>query len=855
MLSLASSPTLSHPSPPPLPPPLPPPPPPRPPLLHLLTLDDSALLLHFPTASLTSALPLTCLASLPPTSALRWYTKFHLKSLLSLMGVKPRHMHRILQGAYHSFTSLLPPSPPTPPHSTPPPPCPIIVPLLLGPTPFPPPPSSLVLPSSLFLSILTSALPLSKHFHPTTSPPLLSFSLSLLTRRSLCLVFLTGASGTGKSTLASLLADRLRVVERVIGTDGVRHVLRAKLGGEVGVMGVSTYRAWEWVGEGVDPAMLLEEWKEPQAEGKGMGEGGERAEEEERKAGEEKVEGEEEPQRPALRGEGLSHATRVRLGYHLQSAVICSHLHALVRSLIATRTSAIIEGVHLLPSFLSHLISRYSSPHVLLLPFLVYISNETKHRERFAVRSSTSSPPSLSPPINPYIAHFPSIRIIQKHLLTHPTSSTFPSIDNTNVDRSVAAVHEIALKIMARAGGAGGGEGGGMVVGVGGEVVREVEGMRREAWGGKAMQRLLRMKVEKRHLFERLREAERERREREEGAASEQQQRMGMEGEDEEESGWRLSEKLERLFPSPKEAAAPQPSTAPDAPLSFSPAVTSPSTSIPIPSASAEAGRVAVGAVGKAGRSMSAAIALTSPFHSALSPSNPTRPSARVSGKVSPSSPLLSSSLGTPPPFLHHLPSPHLSRRSSSPLPLPSPEASSVRFTVSDDDGPGAGGGRSESEGEGEGGAGSVVWSMGGGSLMAASVDEDEEEGTGGEDGEEEGGEREEEGGGEGGAGVRGIGRIDESEDGFEEGEQGMDAGAGSDSESGVSGSRGRLDTDEDGEGGSVGYGESAQQSHLRVQHPPHQQQPHPVVRDVEGGRKMSAEDGPFTVGKRVVLY
>ena len=222
MLSTPSPPTISHPH-------LPPPPPS---LLHLLTVDDSFLLLHCPTASLTSAIPLPTLASLPPSSSLRWYTRFHLKGLLSLMGVKPRHMHRILHGAYQRFAALLtPPTPPSPLPSSPPP-ATILVPLLLGSTPFPSSPSTLVLPSSLFLSVLSSSLPLSHHYNPLTSPPLLRFSLSLLTRHAAVILLLAGASGTGKSTLASLLSERLRVVERVVGTDGVRHVMRTKGEGE-----------------------------------------------------------------------------------------------------------------------------------------------------------------------------------------------------------------------------------------------------------------------------------------------------------------------------------------------------------------------------------------------------------------------------------------------------------------------------------------------------------------------------------------------------------------------------------------------------------------------------------------------
>ena len=636
-----------------------------------------------------------------------------------------------------------------------------------------------------------------------------------------------------------------------------------------GVMGVSTYRAWECVGDGVDPVLLDEEWKEDDEEPHEVGSRGDRtadeqkADEGERKEKDEREEEEGHGSVGAGGWKGMKHAVRVRLGYHLQSSAICRRLHSLVRWLISTRTSAIIEGVHLLPSFLSFLTRRYSSPHVLLLPFIIHISNETKHRERLASRSLSSSPTTLSPPLNQYIAHFPSIRIIQQHLLSHVASAAFPAIDNTNVDRSVAAVHEMTLRVMARMGsgeegGSGGGKGEGGGGGVGEVVRQEVEGVRKEAWGGKAMQRLLRMKVEKRHLFERLREAERQRREGDEGSAgggdgAAADAHPTLDG-DEEEKSWRLSEKLERLFPSPKgdTAPLPPPSAASDGPSPLSSLLSSPPISVPLQPPPVRVGDQAAAQQGKGGRSIPSAAPLTSLSASSHSPSCPNRPSTRSSGsgKLSPSSPTLSSSLGTPPPFLHHLPIPHLTRRSSSPLPLlPSPEASSVRFTVSDDDdGPSAGGGgRSETDGEGEGeGAGS----MAGGSLMAASVDGEEEDG-----GEEEGEEREEE------EGMRGISRIPESEDGKEEGEEEEEeereegerlrAGAGSDSESGWGAGvgRGRVDTDEDEE--QVVEGD-ARQSQLSVAAPRHTRA---VLQSVLSRRAVSAGDGSFDAERRVVLY
>ena len=650
---------------------------------------------------------------------------------------------------------------------------------LLGPTPFSPQ-STICLPTSLFLHVLLTSLSSSyKHFQPLTSPRLLHFAHSLITRQRSVIVLLAGASGTGKSTLASLLADRLRV-DRVIGTDGVRHVLRSRAGGgegggggggetggQQGVLHVSTYRAWDCVDDDADPALLTAEWG---ANGAGL---------DSRSTGDRRVDwGREEKEEKGGVGRRpqLPHSTRVLLGYHQQSALICSHLLALIQSLVASRTSAIIEGVHLLPAFLHFLSTRLSSSHTLFLPFLVFISNETKHRERFAVRSSHSCPPSLSAPLNPYVQHFPHIRLIQQHLLSQSQGAlgakgkapVFPSIDNTNVDRSVAAVHAIALLYMARGeGGMDGGE----------EVVREVEGIRREAWGGKAMQRVLRQKVEKRHLFERLRQAERLRREKEEddGVGTDGEGGPGVEeGEVEaseaelqpkrrssadEEEELVLSEKLERRWLLPSSAPPLIPSSIAPPQSAFAAhtteergaaAVSSPSP--PLTSAS----------------HLASSLAVSSTILTALSPlpipgSAVPRSRSRLAGFPSslrrpPVAPATSASAVV---ALSQLQPPALRgsgrrgergrRRSSSPSPP------LLLLTGSDEEvGAGAisGGWEEGSEGEGGGSVRSTShWSRGGGSLVAASVDEaetgeeeDEEEGGGqGQTGGEEDGEEQEE--------------------------------------------------------------------------------------------------------------
>jgi hypothetical protein len=77
------------------------------------------------------------------------------------------------------------------------------------------------------------------------------------------------------------------------------------------------------------------------------------------------------------------------------------------------------------------------------IPFLLYISNETKHMERFAIRSKYMT---LEPRANRYAHHFSSIRLIQNYLVGN--ADKIPMVDNTNVDRSLAFIHDVLQKYL-----------------------------------------------------------------------------------------------------------------------------------------------------------------------------------------------------------------------------------------------------------------------------------------------------------------------------------------------------------------------------------------------------------------------
>lgn len=59
-------------------------------------------------------------------------------------------------------------------------------------------------------------------------------------------------------------------------------------------------------------------------------------------------------------------------------------LDRLISSCAARHESLVCEGVHLSLNFVVQLMRR----HPTVVPFLIYISNEDKHKERFAVSAS-----------------------------------------------------------------------------------------------------------------------------------------------------------------------------------------------------------------------------------------------------------------------------------------------------------------------------------------------------------------------------------------------------------------------------------------------------------------------------------
>lgn len=85
--------------------------------------------------------------------------------------------------------------------------------------------------------------------------------------------------------------------------------------------------------------------------------------------------------------------------------------------------------------------------HPSIVPFMIYITNEDKHLERFAVRAKYMT---LDPAKNKYVKYIRNIRTIQEYLCKRADKHLIPKINNTNVDKSVAAIHATLFSCLRR---------------------------------------------------------------------------------------------------------------------------------------------------------------------------------------------------------------------------------------------------------------------------------------------------------------------------------------------------------------------------------------------------------------------
>ena len=200
-------------------------------------------------------------------------------------------------------------------------------------------------------------------------------------------ILIGGATGVGKSTVATQLAVRLGIV-RVVATDAIREVMRALFSSALmPTLYTSSFDA--------DSAL-----REP-------------------------------PPRTA---------DKVIVGFREQTAAVAAvGITALLERVALEGTSTVIEGAHVVPGFYD--LTPYEG-RVLAVPVVLTVDDEELHRTHFVARSTDSS----ARPFERYVRGFPNIRRVQKYIKSQALSHNVPVIPSYNIDQALAAIIDLVVE-------------------------------------------------------------------------------------------------------------------------------------------------------------------------------------------------------------------------------------------------------------------------------------------------------------------------------------------------------------------------------------------------------------------------
>jgi 2-phosphoglycerate kinase len=194
-----------------------------------------------------------------------------------------------------------------------------------------------------------------------------------------------GATGTGKSTLATEAAHRLGIT-RVTSTDFIRQTMRALFARDF--MPSVHYSSFE--------ARL----------------GLTKAEEEES-------------------------GDAALLGFLDQTRNVLVGVDAAIDRALREGWSMVLEGVHLVPGMLAT-----PRTDALVVECVIAISDEDRHRSHFWVRDASSE--GLRP-LDKYLEGLPEIRAIQDYILERARRCDVPVIENTSFDAAIGNVMDVVL--------------------------------------------------------------------------------------------------------------------------------------------------------------------------------------------------------------------------------------------------------------------------------------------------------------------------------------------------------------------------------------------------------------------------
>jgi 2-phosphoglycerate kinase len=198
------------------------------------------------------------------------------------------------------------------------------------------------------------------------------------------IVLVGGATGTGKSTVATEVAHRLGIT-RVASTDFVRQTMRAFFSREF--MPSVHYSSFE--------------------------------------AGDALPEAEREEGDPLV------------LGFLDQTRHVLVGVDAAIKRVLQEGWSMVLEGVHLVPGMLQPI------EGALVVQCVLAIKDEDVHASHFFTRDASSGGVR---PVSKYVDRLGSIRRIQKYIVEQAGRTGVPVVENDNMEDATAAVMELVIE-------------------------------------------------------------------------------------------------------------------------------------------------------------------------------------------------------------------------------------------------------------------------------------------------------------------------------------------------------------------------------------------------------------------------
>jgi len=210
------------------------------------------------------------------------------------------------------------------------------------------------------------------------------------------LIFLiSGTAGSGKSTIATMLASRLEIV-RTQSTDMLREVMRTMMPEQLmPVLHTSSFTAWRAL-----------------------------------------------PGQPEAINDEVSETLLVN-GYRSQADLLAVAIEAVIQRALRERVSLILEGVHIHPAFVEKLVNKDDA---IVMPIMLGVLKR-KHLQRRIRGRGTDVPQRRA---NRYLKHFDEIWRLQSYLLSEADHANIPIVVNNDRDKVFREIMRITIETLAK---------------------------------------------------------------------------------------------------------------------------------------------------------------------------------------------------------------------------------------------------------------------------------------------------------------------------------------------------------------------------------------------------------------------